>query len=87
MIEVRCLENDSVRLETDETVSLIVIDYEPANLTVHPTPPPELPRVGLFFRIGVLCSPKNVLKGKPVLFGVIFRLKAQKPNFDQLNII
>ena len=29
-----------------------VLGYEPADLTMHP-PPPELPRVGSFFRIGV----------------------------------
>ena len=30
----------------------IILGYDPADLTVHP-PPPELPRVGSFFRIGV----------------------------------
>ena len=43
------------------------LGYEPADLTVHP-PPPELPRVGYFFCLG---SQKNVLKGKPLLFGII----------------
>ena len=43
------------------------IGYEPADLTVHP--PPELPRVGSFFSYRCLVfPPKNVLKGKPVLF-------------------
>ena len=34
-------------------------------------PPPELPRVGSFFRPFCLVFTKNVLKGKPVLFGII----------------
>ena len=34
-------------------------------------PPPELPRVGSFFSYRCLVFPKNVLKGKPVLFGII----------------
>ena len=46
-----------------------LISYEPADLTVHP--PPELLRVGSFFSYRCLVFPKNVLKGKPVLFGVI----------------
>ena len=37
--------------------------------TLPCTPPPELPRVGSFF--SYRCSQKNVLKGKPVLFGII----------------
>ena len=39
--------------------------------TLPCTPPPELPRVGSFFSYGCLVFPKNVLKGKPVLFGII----------------
>ena len=42
------------------------IDYEPADLTVHP--PPKLSRVGSFVSHRCLVFPKNVLKGKPVLF-------------------
>ena len=57
----------------------LIIGSEPADLTVHP-PPPELPRVGSFFRIGVQCFQKNVLKEKPVLFGVI-QVKSPKNVF------
>ena len=39
--------------------------------TLPCTPPPELPRVGSFFSYRCLVFPKNVLKGKPVLFGII----------------
>ena len=40
--------------------------------TLPCTPPPQNCRGWVhFFRIGVLCSQKNVLKGKPVLFGII----------------
>ena len=44
-----------------------VIGYEPADLTVHP--PPKAVEGGFIFRC--LVFPKNVLKGKPVPFGVI----------------
>ena len=49
------------------TISFYVsnIGYEPADLT------PELPRVGSFFSYRCLVFQKNVLKGKPVLFGII----------------
>ena len=55
------------------------LGYEPADLTVHP-PPPDLPKVSLLFSYRCLlsCVPKtNVLKGKPVLFGVIH---VKRPN-------
>ena len=49
---------------------MTLLGYEPADLTVHP--PPQNCRGWVhFFRIGVLCSPKNVLKRKPEYFGVI----------------
>ena len=47
-----------------------LIGYEPGDLTVHP-PPPELSRMGSFFSYRCPVFPKNVLKGKPVLFGII----------------
>ena len=63
-------------------------------------PPPPRTRKGggfIFFRIGLQCSPKNVLKGKPVRFRDIYRLKDKKKrvfslysiktNFDKLNNI
>ena len=60
-----------------------LIDYEPADLTVHPPPPPpELPRVGSFFSYRCLVFPNNVLKGKPVLFGSI-EVKRPKNVFFQ----
>ena len=43
-----------------------IIGYEPADLTVHLPPPQNYRGWVHFFRF-----PKNVLKGKPVLFGVI----------------
>ena len=50
----------------------IPLGYEPADLSVH-TPPHQNCRGWVnFFRIGVQCSPKNILKlGKPVFFGVV----------------
>ena len=69
------------------------IGYEPADLTVHPTP--ELPRVVSFFSYRCLVFPKKVLKGKPVLFGIIevkipnnafFLAYSLKSNFNNLNI-
>ena len=57
---------------------------------VHPPLPQNCRGWVHFFRIGVWCSPKNVLKGKPVLFGVIqvkrtlFSACSLKPNFDKL---
>ena len=39
--------------------------------TLPRTPPPGLPRVGSFFSYRCLVFPKNVLKGKPMLFGII----------------
>ena len=61
-----------------------------------PCTPPELPRVGSFFSYRCLVFPKSVLKGKPVLFGVIqvkrlkkrgFSLYSLKSNFDKFRII
>ena len=46
------------------------IGYEPADLTVHP-PPPRAGEGGFIFSYRCLVFPKNVLKGKPVLFGII----------------
>ena len=60
------------------------MSYEPADLTVYP-PPPELPRVGSFFRIGVLCSQKNVLNGKPVLFGISEVKRPQNVGFQHIH--
>ena len=52
-----------------------MLGYEPVDLTVHP--PPITAEGGfIFFRICVLCSHKNVLKGKPDYFGVI---QAKRP--------
>ena len=50
--------------------------------TLPCTPPPELPRVGSFFSYRCLVFPKNVLKGKPVLFGII-EVKRTKNVFFQ----
>ena len=50
--------------------------------TMPCTPPPELPSVGLFFSYRCLVFPKNVLKGKPVLFGII-EVKRPKNFFFQ----
>ena len=58
----------------------IYIGYESADLNVHP--PPNCRGWVHFFRIGVQCSQKNVLKGKPVLFGVI-QVKSHKNVFFQ----
>ena len=50
-----------------------VLGYEPADLTVHPPPPPQNCREWVHFLFSYRCLvfPKNVLKGKPVLFGII----------------
>ena len=52
-------------------LNLHIIDYEPPDLTAHPSPPPELPKVGSLFSCRFLVLPKNVLKGKPEYFGDI----------------
>ena len=62
-----------------------------------PCTPPRTDEGGLIFSYRCLVlSPKNVLKGKPVLFGVIQVDKTQKrvlslyslkSNFDKLKII
>ena len=58
-------------------------------------PPLELPNVGSFFSYRCLVFLKNVLKGKPVLFGIIevkrpknvfFSAYSLKPNFNNINI-
>ena len=55
-----------------------LLGYEPADLTVHPIPPRTVHSFVSVPRV----SPKNVLKGKPVLFGVI-RVKRPKNVFFQ----
>ena len=57
----------TVSLYSDAQHVYIHVGYELADLTVHP-PPPKLSRVGSFFSYRCLVFPKNVLKGKPVLF-------------------
>ena len=79
MIEVRCLENDSVRLETYETVSLIVIEYEPANLTVHP--PPRTAEGGFIFLYRCLVFPKKCPKRKTCAFRSYIQVKSPKTKF------
>ena len=51
-------------------VTVLHVGYEPADLTVHPLPQNCRGWVH-FFRIGVQCSQKKVLKGKTEYFGVI----------------
>ena len=72
------------------------IGYEPADLTVHPPPPPELPRVGSFFSYRCLVFPKKCPQMKAWIFRSYSGLKTQKrgfsayslkPNFNKLNII
>ena len=47
------------------------VGYEPADLTVHP-PPPRTAEGGFIFFVWVSSVPKEkILKGKPVLFGII----------------
>ena len=48
-----------------------IVGYEPADLTVYPPPPQNCRGWVHFFRIGVWCSQKYVLKGNPEYFGVI----------------
>ena len=62
------LLNKSSLIKAQVTTS--IIGYEPADLTVHPPPPRTAEGGFIFFRIGVQCSQKIVLKGKPEYFGV-----------------
>ena len=48
-------------------------------------PPPELPRVGSLFSYRCLVFPKHVLKGKPMLFGVISDKRPQNVFFDYIH--
>ena len=48
-----CISNGNASQMAQYTI-YIIIGYEPANLTVHPTPPPpQTIEGGYFFRIGV----------------------------------
>ena len=51
-----------------------------------PCPPPELPRVGLFFSYRCLVYPKNVPKRKPMLFGVIQVKRPQNVFFSLYSL-
>ena len=53
----------------------ILIGYEPANLTVHPSPPNKRSRLDLFFSIGVLCHQKFFYKEKVNFVGDIHKNK------------
>ena len=62
--------NDNLFIRVGVTIAYGIVGYEPADFTLHP--PPRTAEGGFIFcRIGVQCSPKNVLKGKPEYFGVI----------------
>ena len=60
--------------------SPIHIGYEPADLTV--TPPPRTAEGGFIFSYRCLVFQKNVLRGKPVLFGVIQVNRPQNGGFS-----
>ena len=48
-------------------------------------PPPELPRMGSSFSYRCPVFQKNVLKGKPVLFGIIEVKRSKKCFFSILT--
>ena len=73
-----------------------VIGNEPTDLTVHPPPHSELPRVGSFFSYRCLVFPKKISSKESLNISELFRLKdpkrvfsaySLKPHFDKLNII
>ena len=72
---------------------MLHLGYKPADATVHP--PPELPRVDLFFSYRCLVFPKKCPQRKACIFRSYLGLKTQKrvflayslkPNFTKLNI-
>ena len=75
-------------------IMIMIIGYEPADLTVHP--PPELPRVGSFFLYRCLVFPKKCPQRKACAFRSYsgqktqkrgFSLYSLKSNFDKFKII
>ena len=48
----------------------LTVGYEPGDLTVHPPPPPELPRVGSFFSYRCLVFPKKCPQRKACAFRI-----------------
>ena len=70
------------------TCSHIVVDYEPADLTVQTPPPPPPPRTAegeVIFLYRCLIFTKNVLKGKPVLFGVMYVKRPKNVVFHYIH--
>ena len=65
----------------------MLLGYEPADFTVHP--PPQNCRGWVhLFRMCVYCLvfPKNVPKGKPVIFGVIQVKRSQNKFFHYIHL-
>ena len=57
------------------------IGYEPADLTVHPPPPPRTAEGGFIFSYRCLVFPKKMSSKESLCFSELFRLKYQKTWF------
>ena len=78
IVDVMKPHNNYIMHLTDIIITIIIVNlcisnigYEPADFTVHPPPTQNCRGWVNFFGIGVECSQKSVLRGKPEYFGGI----------------